>query len=1642
MEWRVAGLLVLSCLLGSYAQPLCTLITPGILRSDTEETIVLDGHGSGFEADIRVQEFPLKTRLFAQGKISVNSKNSFLGTTTINVKSQDLLNEPKKKYYVSVQVISSQCNLEKVVLVSFHSGYIVIQTDKTIYTPGSKALYRIYPMNYKMQPKKQTVMYEIKNPDGMITAQGNWFPDKFGIISKNYELSDLAMLGTWTITAHYDNSQEKFSAKFDVKEYVLPNFEVTITAEKKFMHLDDKSFSVTITSQYIYKKPVNGQAFVIFGLKKDNQKRGITDSLRAIQIYDGIGEEVKLLRGDLIKSVKKVDDLLEYKLYVSVTVITDLGTDFVEAELDDIPIVKSPYKMIFSRTSKYFKPGMPLDLELMVNNPDGSPARSIMVVANQKDRGITNQDGVVRLRLNMAANINSLKISVRTDVPGLAYNMQASGETTVVAYKSLHGQGNYLHIEVPNNVLEPNTQIFINFNILNTNVAVQNQINHFTYLILSKGRIMKVGKYSRLAGQNPVSVPLFITEDLMPSFRIVAYYTVNREIVSDSLWVHMVEDCIGTLTLQTDRNIAKPQDLVKLTLKANYNSTVGLVAVDKGVFTVNSKYKLIQRKVWEIVDKSDLGCGPGSGADNMGVFYDAGLAVQTNFGMTTKERSDPSCVDTKRRKRSTSAALMEHKTQKASNYTDLEKKCCHDGMISNPMGHSCERRARLIQEVEKCVEAFLDCCRYIEMKLKAERILKETDIYDRSDEEIEYLPDADILVRSDFPESWYWNVLRMDEAPNAKNISTKLLTNFFLKDSITTWELLAVSLSENKGMCVAKPYEIQAFKNFFIDLRLPYSVVRNEQVEIRAIIYNYESKQLKVRVTFAHNPEFCSLSTARRQHTVEVTVDENSSTVVPFVIVPLSLGEHYVQVKASIYGELAGDGVKRKLKVVPEGVRKTEIVSSVILEPEARSGDHVVKVPSLANKKIVPGSPTTIIVNVQGIPIAQFLEDAIDGASISHLIVTPIGCCEQNMKRLTPVVIATYYLDATNQWDRIGVNRREDAIQKVNIGYVNQLNYRKSDGSLGSFPGTDSGTWLTAYILKVFAMAKSITSIRDDKLCESVKWLILTKQKPDGMFTEKIPISEQYSRGGLAGSTDADVAVTAFVVISLSESQKLCASSVNNLHVSINKAVNFIEEHYKKLKKPHSVAITSYALALAGRLKDPQKLLSVAKDKTFWDEGSKMVSIEATSYALLALLKMETHDAVDPVVRWLTEQHRYGEKVVSTQATIMLFQALAEYNVAKADIKKLNMDVSFHLPGRKDKTVQRIDLQNALQPRSEETNINEGFAVKATGSGKATLTVMAVYYELVRAEEQECKDFDLSVTVDKENLAGHDALETISLNICFRHRKPVDATMSIIDISMMTGFSPDEKDLNKLKNGVDKYISYFEINKGAFEKGALIIYLQQVSHSEEQCLKVKLNRYLNVGLVQPGSITIYDYYSPESRCQKFYHTQEDNKLFGRICRGNVCQCAEGNCLMKQETTDKNRALDRMTKACKSGSDYVFKAVVLEIHYEKDYDTYEMHIKEVFKRGTDEDAKGKQRTFISHIKCRENLGLETGKDYIIYGSFHNVFHTETSGYTYVLDSDSWLEWWPNDRECQNPKHQALCNDFAAVADELEVVGCQS
>lgn len=58
--------------------------------------------------------------------------------------------------------------------------------------------------------------------------------------------------------------------------------------------------------------------------------------------------------------------------------------------------------------------------------------------------------------------------------------------------------------------------------------------------------------------------------------------------------------------------------------------------------------------------------------------------------------------------------------------------------------------------------------------------------------------------------------------------------------------------SYSSGICVAEPLKVIVRKEFFIDLRLPYSVVKGEQVEVKAILHNYSPNAIIVSLGHRH----------------------------------------------------------------------------------------------------------------------------------------------------------------------------------------------------------------------------------------------------------------------------------------------------------------------------------------------------------------------------------------------------------------------------------------------------------------------------------------------------------------------------------------------------------------------------------------------------------------------------------------------------------------------------------------------------------------------------------------------------------------------------------------------------------------------
>lgn len=69
-----------------------------------------------------------------------------------------------------------------------------------------------------------------------------------------------------------------------------------------------------------------------------------------------------------------------------------------------------------------------------------------------------------------------------------------------------------------------------------------------------------------------------------------------------------------------------------------------------------------------------------------------------------------------------------------------------------------------------------------------------------------------------------------------------------------------------------------------------------------------------------------------------------------------------------------------------------------------------------------------------GSVLADSIENSINEDSLGSLIRMPGGCVEQNLASITLPLIATLYLDRTDNWESVGVQRRAEALRYIKRG--------------------------------------------------------------------------------------------------------------------------------------------------------------------------------------------------------------------------------------------------------------------------------------------------------------------------------------------------------------------------------------------------------------------------------------------------------------------------------------------------------------------------------------------------------------------------------------------------------------------------------
>ncbi|KAL5005777.1 hypothetical protein ScPMuIL_016935 [Solemya velum] len=1220
---------------------------------------------------------------------------------------------------------------------------------------------------------------DIINPQGVVVdrKEMTWDGDKF--LSHFFTLPSIPVIGNWSVTAGYVNGlTTETTVGFEVKEYVLPAFSVKVVTERSYILPSDDDFRINFEAKYVYGRVVQGSVTYEVSLLLDGhvipfikEYSELTDGSHGRIIK---AHSIRMANGDM-----GFPDGARLDIKASVR---ETATGKEEKIHDrNIVLLNTPYQILFTQSQEYFKPGMKyfLHVYVLLYGTDipltqlpfalkiSWKRQGFPTVDEIRERS-TDNDGVYTAEIDTGPHHDELEFEITTHGPGLEADQQAVAVLTISSYVS--PSDSFLAVSTM-----PKLEVGETLSASTMN-RESGKIEKINFLVVSRGHIVDHAS-SRQNLDNigmTTTVDINVSPKMVPSGRVVAFYirdqTNRPEVVADSVWFDVVDTCdrANVDISSMEGNQLSPKDQIRMKIKGSPETRVGLLAVDQAVYLLNNRHTLKHQSIFNAMEEHDLGCGFGGGRDRHDVFTEAGLAVITNADLTTPKRDSMTCSRAHQRKKRSSENLLRQNHICCRKGFDL-------GMDLRNLTTCLEERLTILNATDRfCARMFYQCCKKAVKRTKEEADATISTGSGRSgvkDIQLSFddiaIEEGELTIRQVFPESWMFQEVNIGVNGEVTQVVT-------LPDSITTWVFQAVGVSKEHGVCVAKPENVTAFKDFFISLDMPYSAVRMEQMEVRATIFNYRNRKLPVRIYMKGTKGICSSARpGENSPSVKVYVEPNDAYMVKFPVVPLEAGSFSIDVLAISAG--ASDWIRKELHVRSEGkeVRKTvsfwldpqctknreEAVNGKVVKTVCRGGENreYGEVDMQLPVKAIPGSEKAQA-RVIGNIMESAVTDVIAGHTLERWLRQPKGCGEQTMIYTAPIVSTMMYLHQTNQITPAIEKKGHDMIID---GINRELIYRKEDGSFSVWTHKPSSTWLTAFVMKIFCQAKNFVHV-DDKnaICSGVEWLT-SQQTGEGQFIEAYWVHHKEMIGGVNG----DASMTAFVLISLLE----CDCRPGGTAEKIQLSISYLENQLQNMDRPLSVAITAYALALADsprKMEANDKLRSLAQTDEmgshFWSHADNFANqirpywhknnpsaldVETTAYALLAQLELNEIQYSASIVEWLLKMRSSGGAFVSTQDTVVALQALSEYNV-RTYAAEIDMQTTLRSESKAE-FERRIKLQQdtaLVQKTVENIPIGGKLFVDTTGSGLGRMEI-EVWYNVNQTDEELCK-FDVDINVE------------------------------------------------------------------------------------------------------------------------------------------------------------------------------------------------------------------------------------------------------------------------------------------------------
>ncbi|XP_063818191.1 alpha-2-macroglobulin-like [Pseudophryne corroboree] len=1346
--------------------------------------------------------------------------------------------DPKEKEAVGTLGLSIQSTGEIItenskVLVKKKRSAVLVQTDKAVYKPGQTVRFRILSLDEDLKPNNILFpVVELQDPQK--NRIGQWLNVSLnqGIAELSLPLSSEPQLGEYSIRV------KNTVQAFNVEEYVLPKFEVTLQFPK-FVRFDSDKFTAKICGRYTFGKPVQGEYKVTVCQK--------------LKRYHSIGRQLSGhcadFSGKLDKSGCHVVEIktevfrlkstyMDKSLKGSAS-ITEEGTG-IELQTDSETKVCSVInKLSFVNSDNIYKPGIPYSGLVKVLDGNDNPVPGINVYLLSRgvpiypiyETLLTNENGEASFTLNTTIWKGPVSLSAKTKlenppyIPGI---IKANYGYAKLLLKPFYSRTkSFVKLRSLDRVLpcEGHIAVLVEYIIAHSELEKEIQYIDLHYLVTSKGYIQDSGSLQintensneDLRGQTTLRLPL--SAGTSSTLQVILYMLLpNGDIVADSAKFNIQRCLKHKVSVGFSPDEVLPGSDVSLRVQAAPGSLCGLRVVDQSVVLMKPEKELTADKVYDL--------------------FPSGYSGEYDYRI--RDYKGPCEFDHLWHLDVPSAdvySLFKQVQLKIITSADIKKpEKCNYGMY------------RFGVYSERADDDFV-----------GSRLFESTN-KDNIVPALSPVPQKVEKVRTYFPETWIWELIAVGDSGSAE-------LHHKAPDTITDWNAGALCMGPS-GFGLSPSWSLRVFQPFFVDLTLPYAVVRGETFTLKASVFSYLRQCIKVQITLQPTQELQQAPCADCQYSSCLCADESKTfywnlKASKLGKVNITVRTEAVDTKEFCQNEItvvpkqgSTDTVTKPLLVQPGGVLEEKSHSSLLCIQEGE-GNSI-------TERIALDVPANILEDSERAHVTV-LGDLMGTAmqNLDRLLAMPYGCGEQNMVLFAPNIFILQYLEKTHQLNN---EIQSKAIKFLESGYQRQLTYKRDDGSYSAFGKRDpeGNTWLTAFVVKSFSKARPYIFIDESHLNHSITWL-KNNRRESGCFRSVGRLFNNAMKGGVEDETS----LSAYVTIGLLE------AGVSLQDPLVRDAVSCLRKAAVDVSSVYTQALLAYTFTLCGETELRKTMMDKLEAKVVRGDGqlhwkrestassdvpywyrAPSAEVELTAYMLLAYTSGSTKDLgiASKIVDWLSKQQNPYGGYSSTQDTVVALQALssyAEYTYSdKGDVTVTVTSTSGFLEQFHVDNNNRLLLQRASLPA-----IPGEYTVTSTGSG--CVFVQAVLRYNIPPPNIDAT-FSLSVKSISRKECLTDSVTSFDILINTKYRgSRSHSNMAVIEIKMLSGYIPVRSSVAQLET--EKVIQRSDI-----QNDAVTLYLNEVG-SSPQLFTFGVTQDIKVKDLKPATVKVYDYYETDEQ---------------------------------------------------------------------------------------------------------------------------------------------------------------------------------